>query len=155
MPQRLYSGSEVCELARLQPYVLRSWEKEFPGIGFQESAHGSRVYRQEDLDHVLRIRQLVFDEGLTLGGARRRLESGERPSTPPQRPPVLPLGPPDDDLRRRVGLVRDGLRSLLEMLNHQAAPPALAASAALVRGAALPGKARVSSEKPKRSRVRV
>ena len=58
----------------LQPYVLRSWEKEFPGIGVQKSQDSTRLYRQSDVDQVLRIKDLVFAEGLTLSGARRRIE---------------------------------------------------------------------------------
>ena len=61
-------------MTQLQPYVLRSWEKEFPGIGVQKSQDGPRLYRQADVDQVLRIKQLVFGEGLTLAGARKRLE---------------------------------------------------------------------------------
>src|SRR5688572_20525659 len=74
MAPKLYRAAEVCELAQLQSYVLRSWEKEFPGIGVQKSADSQRLYRQSDVDQVLRIKQLVFGEGLTLSGARRRLE---------------------------------------------------------------------------------
>jgi DNA-binding transcriptional MerR regulator len=73
MTPKLFKATDVCELAQLQPYVLRSWEKEFPGIGVQK-ADGQRLYRQSDVDQVLRIKQLVFSEGLTLSGARRRIE---------------------------------------------------------------------------------
>jgi DNA-binding transcriptional MerR regulator len=81
MTVKLYRAVDVCELAQLQPYVLRSWEKEFPGIGVQKSPDAPRVYRQSDVDQVLRIKQLVFSEGLTLAGARRRLEA-TTPRTP-------------------------------------------------------------------------
>src|SRR5687767_15409341 len=74
MAPKLYKASEVCDVAQLQPYVLRSWEKEFPGIGVQKGPDSPRLYRQSDVDQVLRIKQLVFGEGLTLAGARRRLE---------------------------------------------------------------------------------
>jgi len=74
MPPKMYKAAEVCEVAQLQPFVLRSWEKEFPRIGFQKSAESPRLFRQSDLDQVLRIKQLVFEEGLTLSGARRRIE---------------------------------------------------------------------------------
>ena len=67
----MYKAAEVCEAAQLQPFVLRSWEKEFPGIGLQKSQESPRLYRQSDVDQVLRIKQLVFGEGLTLSGARR------------------------------------------------------------------------------------
>ncbi len=79
-PKReLFKAAEVCEVVQLQPYVLRSWEAEFPQIGQAPAGGGPRVYRRIDIELVLRIKQLVFDEGLTLSGARRRLEedSGE------------------------------------------------------------------------------
>ena len=83
---KLYKASEVCETTGLQPYVLRSWEKEFPGIGVQKSQDSPRLYRQSDIEQVLRIKQLVFGEGLTLSGARRRLE--EQQPQPGRRPSV-------------------------------------------------------------------
>src|ERR687897_2940654 len=81
MAPKLFKAAEVCEMTQLQPYVLRSWEKEFPGIGLQKSVDSPRLYRQSDVDQVLRIKQLVFGEGLTLSGARRRLEESA-PSVP-------------------------------------------------------------------------
>ncbi len=80
--------SDVCELAQLQPYVLRSWEKEFPGIWVQKDARGAASYRQADVDQVLRIKQLVFGEGLTLAGARRRLEERTPKTTAAERQEV-------------------------------------------------------------------
>jgi len=90
MTPKLFKATDVCELAQLQPYVLRSWEKEFPGIGVQK-ADGQRLYRQSDVDQVLRIKQLVFTEGLTLSGARRRLEESQPPA--PTGVPMPPTGP--------------------------------------------------------------
>ena len=118
MAPKLYKAGEVCEAAGLQPYVLRSWEKEFPGIGVQRSSDSPRLYRQADLDQVLRIKQLVFGDGLTLAGARRRLEE----SSP------KPAGSDADDLaevmetlgadaRARIATVRQGLKSLLDVLS--------------------------------------
>src|SRR5207342_3870564 len=75
MTPKLFRAVDVCEMAQLQTYVLRSWEKEFPGIGIQKSPESPRLYRQSDLEHVQRIKQLVFGEGLTVAGARRRLEA--------------------------------------------------------------------------------
>src|SRR5918993_3915840 len=70
-----FKAAEVCELAKVQPYVLRSWESEFPDLGVAKTPGGPRVYRRADVERVLRIRHLVFGEGLTLAGVRRRLES--------------------------------------------------------------------------------
>ena len=61
-------------MAQVQPYVLRSWEAEFPQLGRAPAGGGPRVYRRADVEMVLRIKQLVFGEGLTLAGARRRLD---------------------------------------------------------------------------------
>src|SRR4029434_3437593 len=80
MTPKLFRAVDVCEMAQLQPYVLRSWEKEFPGIGVQKSPETPRLYRQSDVDQVLRIKQLVFGEGLTLSGARRRIEESSPPT---------------------------------------------------------------------------
>jgi DNA-binding transcriptional MerR regulator len=81
IPNRsLFRQPEVCEIAQVQPYVLRSWEAEFPDLGVSKTEGGPRVYRRADLEFVLRIKHLLFVEGLTLAGARRKLV-GERPPT--------------------------------------------------------------------------
>ena len=74
-----FKASEVCELAQIQPYVLRSWESEFPELGLSKTPGGPRIYRRTDVERVLRIRDLVFTEGLTLSGVRRRFESEQPP----------------------------------------------------------------------------
>jgi DNA-binding transcriptional MerR regulator len=115
---KLFRATEVCELAQLQPYVLRSWEKEFPGIGVQKDAESQRLYRQSDLDQVLRIKQLVFSEGLTLAGARRRLEETTPRSAAEERQEVAEvLDALASDARTRIAHVRDGLRSILQLLS--------------------------------------
>jgi DNA-binding transcriptional MerR regulator len=113
---KLFRAAEVCEAAGLQPYVLRSWEKEFPGIGVQRSQDSPRMYRQADLDQVLRIKQLVFGEGLTLAGARRRIEetSPARPDDEARAEVMETLGA---DARTRIAKVRVGLQSLLDVLS--------------------------------------
>jgi DNA-binding transcriptional MerR regulator len=118
MPPKLYKAAEVCELAQLQPYVLRSWEKEFPGIGVAKPGDGQRLYRQSDVDQVLRIKQLVFTEGLTLSGARRRIEERTAAVTPVSQAEVAEvIEALASDARTRVANVRDGLRSLLKVLS--------------------------------------
>ena len=75
IPNRaLFKASEVCDLVKLQPYVLRSWEVEFPGLGVSKSAGSPRVYRRVDVEQVARIKHLLLVDGLTLAGARRKLE---------------------------------------------------------------------------------
>jgi DNA-binding transcriptional MerR regulator len=118
MTPKLFRAVELCELAQLQPYVLRSWEKEFPGIGVQKDAEAQRLYRQSDLDQVLRIKQLVFSEGLTLAGARRRLEETTPKTSAEERQEVEEvLEALASDAKTRIANVRDGLRSILQMLS--------------------------------------
>jgi DNA-binding transcriptional MerR regulator len=118
MTPKLLRAVDVCELAQLQPYVLRSWEKEFPGIGVQKDPDSPRLYRQSDVDQVLRIKELVFSEGLTLAGARRRLEA-TMPRTPAEERQEVAevLDALASDARTRIAHVRDGLRSILQMLS--------------------------------------
>jgi len=118
---KLYKASEVCEATGLQPYVLRSWEKEFPGIGVQKSLDSPRLYRQADLEQVQRIKRLVFVEGLTLAGARRRLdEESPRPVSDSADMTAEVLDTLGADARSRIELVRSGLRSILHVLSRRA-----------------------------------
>src|SRR5687767_14067502 len=118
MAPKLYKASEVCDVAQLQPYVLRSWEKEFPGIGLQKSPDSPRLYRQSDVDQVRRIKQLVFGEGLTLSGARRRLEEDVPSSSVSDDEVAEVLEALASDARTRIAHVRDGLRSILKILSQ-------------------------------------
>ena len=114
----MYKAAEVCEVAQLQPFVLRSWEKEFPRIGVQKDAGSPRLYRQSDLDQVLKIKQLVFQEGLTLSGARHRLEDAEPQSSSARDEEVEEvLEALASDARTRIARVRDGLRGILRVLS--------------------------------------
>ena len=135
MPKReVFKAPEVCEMAQLQPYVLRTWEAEFPALG-QPSNGGPRLYRRADVEMVLRIKQLVFVEGLTLAGARRRLEEQEAG-------PSIAAVSVDDVLggmaRSRLRQVRTGLEAIMKLLERdvgerelQLVPPPAAKSRAL------------------------
>ena len=71
--ERLYRIGEVSRLSELKPFVLRYWETEFPMLEPVKSASGHRLYRTEDVDMVLKIKRLLYDEGFTIAGARRHL----------------------------------------------------------------------------------
>ena len=121
MTPKLYKASEVCEATGVQPYVLRSWEKEFPGIGVQKSPDSTRLYRQSDLDQVLRLKQLVFGEGLTLAGARRRMEADSpRGNEVTEAEIAEVLDTLGADVKTRIDIVRQGLRSILDVLSQRA-----------------------------------
>ena len=114
-PKReLFKAADVCEVVQVQPYVLRSWEAEFPQIGQAPPGGGPRMYRRSDVELVLRIKQLILDEGLTLSGARRRLEedSGEKNGAT-----VLVEEVVGDRVRNQLRQVKSGLRSILELLS--------------------------------------
>jgi DNA-binding transcriptional MerR regulator len=117
MPPKLLRAADVCEMAQLQPYVLRSWEKEFPGIGVQKSPESPRLYRSSDVEQVQRIKQLVFGEGLTLAGARRRLERSPAAPGATDEEVAEVLEALASDARTRIACVRDGLRSILKLLS--------------------------------------
>src|SRR5512147_2052012 len=76
IPNKLFFKiGEVCELTDTQPYVLRYWESEFPALAPAKNSSGQRIYRRRDIETVLRIKQLLYQEGFTIAGAKKRLEA--------------------------------------------------------------------------------
>jgi DNA-binding transcriptional MerR regulator len=75
IPNKLFFKiGEVCEITDTQPYVLRYWESEFAALAPAKNSSGQRIYRRKDIETVLRIKQLLYDEGFTIAGAKKRLE---------------------------------------------------------------------------------
>jgi DNA-binding transcriptional MerR regulator len=148
LPKRsLFKAAEVCDLVKVQPYVLRTWEAEFPDLGVSKSAGAPRVYRREDVEQVARIKHLLLVEGLTLAGARRRLEE--------ESAPVAANSPALDELigenaRERLTHVKRGLRSILELLSGSQQRAEYRLTPPPVRAAARPAPPRKKVE-PRRS----
>ncbi len=118
-PKReLLKAADVCEVVQVQPYVLRSWEAEFPQIGQVPEGGGPRLYRRPDVELVLRIKRLVFEEGLTLSGARRRLlEDGDiKNGSEDSGAVVLVEEVVGDRVRDGLRDVKSGLQSILQIL---------------------------------------
>ena len=126
IPNRaVFRSQEVCEIADVQLYVLRTWEAEFPDLGVSKSADGPRLYRRSDVELVLKLKHLLFVDGLTLAGAQHQLvEEGVAPAA------IDDTQTRDDtitdadvaalvDKQTRKGLqdVRQGLGWILEVLN--------------------------------------
>jgi len=112
VPEKLYFRiGEVSSLCRLPAYVLRFWESEFPQLKPIKSSTGQRMYRRKDVEAVLRIKQLLYDEGFTIAGARQQLRSDIKVEKN-----QAPLPFPSHsvaDLRR----LRHGLEEILGMLS--------------------------------------
>ena len=73
--------NEVCQLTDTQPYVLRFWESEFPQLAPDHEHGGKPLYKKDDVELILRIKRLLYEEDYTIAGARRVL-SGDAPATP-------------------------------------------------------------------------
>jgi len=117
IPNRsLFRQPEVCDIAHVQPYVLRSWEAEFPDLGVAKTQGGPRVYRRADVERVLKIKHLLFVDGLTLAGVRRKLQE-EQPSAAPDGATLDDLL--SADVRERILGIRRSLRELSTMLAHK------------------------------------
>src|SRR5215510_6646400 len=125
IPNKLFFKiGEVCEITDTQPYVLRYWESEFPALAPAKNSSGQRIYRRRDIETILRIKQLLYDEGFTIAGAKKRLEvelSG-RAETPGSITPssvaaeAAPTGA--DPTRAALREVRDQLREILTLLDR-------------------------------------
>jgi len=120
IPNRpVFRAQEVCELADVQAYVLRSWEAEFPDLGVSKTAGGPRVYRRADVERVLRIKHLLFVDGLTLAGARRQLsEEGVGPADEVVADADV-AALIDGETRQELRNVRRGLQWILGVLSGQ------------------------------------
>src|ERR1700684_3653663 len=83
IPDKLYFRiGEVARLAGIKPYVLRFWETEFPGLGPKKSGTGHRLFRRKDVELVLEIKRLLYEQRFTIEGARKHLEARPKTDSP-------------------------------------------------------------------------
>jgi DNA-binding transcriptional MerR regulator len=125
IPNKLFFKiGEVCELTDTQPYVLRYWESEFPMLAPAKNSSGQRIYRRRDIETVLRIKQLLYEEGFTIAGAKKRIEAeiAGRGPTPQPTPAASSssASTSNGDARVVAALqeVRQGLRDILTVLGR-------------------------------------
>ena len=126
IPNKLFFKiGEVCEITDTQPYVLRYWESEFPALAPAKNTSGQRIYRRRDIETVLRIKQLLYEEGFTIAGAKKRLEAemAGRMETPvpaaaPDGPTVAPPEVAGADRVAALRQVREQLREILTLLER-------------------------------------
>jgi DNA-binding transcriptional MerR regulator len=90
IPDKLYFKiGEVSQLVGVEPYVLRYWESEFPGLSPRKSNTGQRMFRRKDVEMLLNIKQLLYEKKFTIEGARKALKSGKAETVAePEAPPV-------------------------------------------------------------------
>jgi DNA-binding transcriptional MerR regulator len=79
IPDKLFFKiSEVCEIVGVEAYVLRFWETEFPNLAPEKSKTGHRIYKRKDVENVLRVKELLYERGFTIAGARKQLAKSKR-----------------------------------------------------------------------------
>src|SRR5215467_3639293 len=119
LPPKLYFRiGEVAELVGVAPHVLRYWEREFRTIRPTKSAKGQRVYSRRDVENLLRVRDLLYQEGFTIAGAKKRLTEPVVAAAPAAKPAPKPhvshAAPPR--IREKLTALRHEIESFLEEL---------------------------------------
>ena len=117
--KNLFRIGEVSRLTATKPFVLRYWETEFPMLQPVKTPKGHRLYRREDIETVLEIKRLLYDEGFTIAGARRHLREAES-GTVEDGAGGEPAGEAPATIGRKVLLdLRDSLRAFLTLLESE------------------------------------
>jgi DNA-binding transcriptional MerR regulator len=112
IPDKLYFRiGEVATLCRLPAYVLRFWESEFPQLKPVKSSTGQRMYRKRDVESVLRIKQLLYEQGFTISGARQQLRAETKVDKSQTAIPFPTQATPE------LQHIRQGLREILDLLS--------------------------------------
>jgi DNA-binding transcriptional MerR regulator len=129
IPDKLYFRiGEVAKLCKVESYVLRFWESEFPQLKPNKSGTGQRLYRKRDVEMALHVKRLLHEEGYTIAGARQFLQSeGREARKAHSSQPELPLRAEVAGLKRdkneaRLQRLRKELKELLGMLSVSPAP---------------------------------
>jgi DNA-binding transcriptional MerR regulator len=125
IPDRLYFRiGDVSELVGVEPYVLRFWESEFPMLQPRKSKTGQREYKRKDVELLLEIKRLLYDEGFTIPGARKAMRERsrggrkKRENSEPQTQLALISETPVPDLRPTLREIREELAGIAELLRR-------------------------------------
>jgi len=114
IPDKLFFRiGEVSKLCSLPAYVLRFWETEFPQLKPNKSNTGQRVYRRKDVENIVRVKKLLYEEGYTISGARQFIKSESKRDRAQS---ALPFAIPNPD-RTDLHEIRRGLRDVLGILS--------------------------------------
>jgi DNA-binding transcriptional MerR regulator len=112
---------EVAKIVGVKPYVLRYWETEFPILKPGKTPSRHRLYRRRDVETLLDIKRLLYEEGFTIAGAKKRLKDGQRLSDeapPSQAGPAVPLPVrPDQQQQKILTAIHKDILSLHKLLS--------------------------------------
>jgi DNA-binding transcriptional MerR regulator len=118
VPKKLYYKiREVSEIVGVEAHVLRFWETEFPALSPPKSKSGQRTYRPKDIELLLRIRKLLYEEGFTIAGARKQL-SAEKPAGVPSKPAAAKRQDAGQS-SERLKKVKAELENILTLLDRE------------------------------------
>lgn len=124
IPDRLYFKiGDVARICKVETYVLRFWETQFPQLRPNKSGTGQRLYRRRDVETALEIKRLVYGEGYTLSGARQALGEARRKEQQPRLP--LSAAPAErlDAVAATIGSARAELREIAGLLSSPKPQP--------------------------------
>ena len=114
--ERLYYRiGEVSRITGLKPHVLRYWESEFKAIRPYKSGSLQRLYRNKDLDLILKIRKLLYEEGFTIAGAKKKIRDLERAESTQTRSRIIEKQPMSSE-RELLAAIREELKGISKML---------------------------------------
>lgn len=116
IPDRLYFRiGDVAKLCHLPAYVLRFWETEFPNLAPKKSSKGQRLYRRADVENVLRIKKLLYEEGFTIAGARQHLKAMAKPQKAQTALPFIVTSGNSSELKK----LRAELQQVMSLLSKK------------------------------------
>ncbi len=117
IPQKLfYKIGDVGRITKLEPYVLRYWETEFPFLKPSKGKSGQRLYQKKDIEIILEIKRLLYDEKFTIEGVRKKLARNfiaiSKNTT---------TGVPEESLKKSIKMVKERLKKILTQLQQNGA----------------------------------
>lgn len=111
-----YKIGEACRKLDIQPYVLRYWETEFPELKPSKSRSGQRVYTEEELVLIKKIKALLYDDGFTIAGAKKKLEAAANGEGTLQTAEEIPAPREVQALRQGIEKALEDAKGILEIL---------------------------------------
>lgn len=117
IPSKLYyTISEVAALTDVKPHVLRYWESEFPSLKPRKTRTGARRYRQPDIDEILAIKHLLYEEGYKIAGAVKMRRQRKKAGSAPEPADQMAMDFSGMSETERLAFVKDELKEILKLV---------------------------------------